>query len=175
MSGIPERTIERSRSCNNCLHWVPGKEAEERFFQKTGYTPADMDVGMSTTLNMLSNPRLKGEVQSYILQGYTKERAIEFVMRDEYKGIREKLGLALKTFHGIKMGMVGYCGVNAVEADFIDRAELCGDSKGQPCRWTGKAGYSQAGSAAGRAGMPIDELRDVVDHDAKLRTRGDKK
>lgn len=175
MAGIPERTVERSRSCNNCLHWVSGKDAEGRFLEKTGFTPGDMDIGLTTTLNVLSNPKHKGAIQSWILQGYTEQRAIEFVMRDEYGAIKKKLGLAPKVFLAIRQGLVGYCGVNAVEADFTDRAELCGDSSGQACRWSGKSGFSGAGSAAGRAGMPIDELRDVVDHDAKLRTRGDKK
>ena len=170
---MKDRTVERSRGCFNCLHFVTGEPAERRFHEKTGLSSSDL--GLVAISNLSRNPGTRAKVDQWRRLGFSEYASLDRVLRNEIESLGKKYGMAPKVFQGIKLGEIGYCGVGAVEADFIGKAELCGNSSGQPCRWTGKSGFSASGSAAGRAGMPIDELRDVVDHDAKLRTRGDKK
>lgn len=148
-----------------------GAPAEERFVLLTGLRGDDLAAEAVGQLS--GEPLIHKKVANLMKTGLTEHQALDKLLRSRYDELKERFGMAPDVLKAIRAGDVGYCAVGAVEADFLSRAELCGSSNGDHCKWVGVAGHSTAEKTP-LSDAPIDEVVDVLDHRAKQATRDGK-
>lgn len=172
----PERTVERKVACGTCKHWVIGDQAVKRFEMLQGIHPLQLaNLQIEAAHRMLQKQsEIHKKAGQLLRQGFTEDQAIAKLLHDECEALADRYGsLAITVAQKIVMGEAGICGIRACEADFICEGESCGNSFGVPCKWEARSGVTSEGAfdAPGLATVPLDEVRDVVDHKAKMRSR----